>query len=329
VPSKSIKAAGIFLVSLGLTVNADVRAQGDAHNPEQNDDAPGGPSNDRVAQEHFELGREYYDRGQYEEALREFEDAYRLSRRPKLLYNLYLAYRNLGRFEPATNSLRAYLAAEPNDPRADELRERMRQMEASLRETETQQDVVDTQPARELPAYVTAPAAPPETGGAPETTPAAISADASAAAATEALAQDDQEDLRLDDPTQVEDEDKPSLVAPLILGGVGVAALVSATVLQVMANDTSDELMRLCPSKDCSMADAATDARARDLIDQGNTYVTLSYVMFAVSAVSIGVGAGLYLSDALDDDEDPTTPSTRAKLQCGLERCVGTLQGTF
>lgn len=319
--SKLTKAAGICLVGLALTASANVRAQ--------DDDAPDQADNDRVAQEHFELGREYYDRGQYEAALREFEDAYRLSRRPKLLYNLYLAYRNLGRFEPATNSLRAYLAAEPNDPRADELRERMQQMEASLRETDTQQDAAETQPARDLPAYVTAPAAPPETASAPEPTPPASAADASAAAATQAVAHDDQEQLRLDDPTQDKDDDKPSLVAPLILGGVGVAALVSATVLQVMANDTSDELLRLCPSKDCSMADAATDARARDLIDQGNTYVTLSYVMFAVSAVSIGVGAGLYLSDALDDDEDKSSPTTRAKLQCGFERCVGTLQGTF
>ena len=199
-------------------------------------------------------------------------------------------------------------------------------------------------PAQELPAYIAAPASPPapaeqanenpddadEEAGSPEP---AVGTDSHAAASVrdertrdEQTSQDAiRRDLRTGTEPSANDEG-PSLVAPLILGGVGVAALVTGTVMKALASDTHDDLLRLCPNKDCSQANATTVERLRKLQDRGDTYVTLSFVFFAASVLSIGVGAGLYLSEVLDDDSHAPT---RAKLQCGPDRCVATLRGHF
>lgn len=62
-----------------------------------------------AARTHFELGREHYDAGRLDEASAEFREAYRLSDRPELLYNIYLAERDAGRTELARDALRAFL----------------------------------------------------------------------------------------------------------------------------------------------------------------------------------------------------------------------------
>lgn len=64
-----------------------------------------------AARTHFELGREHYDAGRLDEASAEFREAYRLSDRPELLYNIYLAERDAGRTELARDALRAFLAS--------------------------------------------------------------------------------------------------------------------------------------------------------------------------------------------------------------------------
>ena len=52
------------------------------------------PSDDEAARRHFRLGQAYYQNGQFPEAAAEFEQAYQLSGRPQLLYNIYLAHRD-------------------------------------------------------------------------------------------------------------------------------------------------------------------------------------------------------------------------------------------
>lgn len=65
---------------------------------------------DEMARTHFQSGRLYFDRGEYEAALRDFEAAYELSHRTPLLYNLYVTLENLGRFSEAAERLERYLA---------------------------------------------------------------------------------------------------------------------------------------------------------------------------------------------------------------------------
>ncbi|MCC7542801.1 MAG: tetratricopeptide repeat protein [Deltaproteobacteria bacterium] len=68
------------------------------------------PSADERARARFESGRAHYDAGRVPEALADFEAAFELSRRPALLYNVYLCRLDLGDVEQAVDALRRYLA---------------------------------------------------------------------------------------------------------------------------------------------------------------------------------------------------------------------------
>src|ERR1700755_2827158 len=59
--------------------------------------AQSGPSDadaEEQARAHFRLARAYYDNGDFAQAGIEFEEAYRISQRAALLYNIYLAHRD-------------------------------------------------------------------------------------------------------------------------------------------------------------------------------------------------------------------------------------------
>ena len=66
-------------------------------------------STDERARLHFQSGAAYYDAGEYENALREFQSAYELSQRPQLFYNMYLCEQAIGELEAAATHLERYL----------------------------------------------------------------------------------------------------------------------------------------------------------------------------------------------------------------------------
>jgi tetratricopeptide (TPR) repeat protein len=65
---------------------------------------------EQIARERFRLGRIHYDNGEFVEAAENFEEAYRLSQRQVLWYNIYLAHRDSGNNAKAAEALRNYLA---------------------------------------------------------------------------------------------------------------------------------------------------------------------------------------------------------------------------
>ncbi len=85
---------------------------------------------DERARPHFESGAAYYDAGEYESALREFQSAYELSHRPALNFNIYLCHQALGNFEEAAASLERFLAEVEDIPNRETLQQRL----ANLRE---------------------------------------------------------------------------------------------------------------------------------------------------------------------------------------------------
>lgn len=66
------------------------------------------------ARHHFRLGSAHHESGHFEEAADEFEESYRLSHRPELLHNIYVAHRDAGNAAQAANALERYLAAMPD-----------------------------------------------------------------------------------------------------------------------------------------------------------------------------------------------------------------------
>jgi hypothetical protein len=73
------------------------------------------PSDDERGRTHFQAGRDHLAVGRYEDALREFELAYDLSRRPAMLLNIANVAERLGAYRQAAQAYQGYaetLAAE-------------------------------------------------------------------------------------------------------------------------------------------------------------------------------------------------------------------------
>lgn len=92
---------------------------------------------DRLARTEFSAGRDAFSHGDYPEAARRFENAYQLSQRRELLYNIGTSYERLHRWGSARDAFRHYLQAFPAAPERDELRGRLAVIETEiLRENE-------------------------------------------------------------------------------------------------------------------------------------------------------------------------------------------------
>lgn len=120
---------GISLIVLGSLAPTLGHAQAE-ENVEPEETAPGGaaeeregsteaptPAEDRRAHELYELGDRLYSHGQYDAAIDSFREAYRLSRRPLMLFNLANAQERAGYLPGAVESLERYLPSVPEAER--------------------------------------------------------------------------------------------------------------------------------------------------------------------------------------------------------------------
>lgn len=94
----------------------------------------GAAAQDDIARIHFDAGQAYYNAGEYEQAITEFNAAYRISPRPLLLYNISMAYERLGDLPNAIENLDRYLREAGDDaqdrPTMERRLARMRQRAA-------------------------------------------------------------------------------------------------------------------------------------------------------------------------------------------------------
>src|SRR4051794_39944823 len=67
-----------------------------------------------LAKAHFHTGQIYYQNGRYPDAAREFEEAYRLSNKADLLFNMGKSYDGVGDHARAMTAYRRFLAEVPN-----------------------------------------------------------------------------------------------------------------------------------------------------------------------------------------------------------------------
>jgi tetratricopeptide (TPR) repeat protein len=70
---------------------------------------------DSLARAHFITGQSYYAQGRYQNALTEFEEAYRLSERAAFVYNIGICHEKLGEADAAVAAYRRYLDSHPSD----------------------------------------------------------------------------------------------------------------------------------------------------------------------------------------------------------------------
>lgn len=84
---------------------------------------------DERARAHFVSGRAYFDQARYEDAAREFEEAYRLSPRSELLENASRSYERALQFDQAIDALQRLLRNHPDSGDQATYRERIANLE--------------------------------------------------------------------------------------------------------------------------------------------------------------------------------------------------------
>ncbi len=124
-------AALIAALTLALTLAPAAHAQ-DASPPPSGQEPAQTDALDEAARLTFESAREAFVAGDYETALVRFRQAYQLSNRPGLLYNIAQTLDRLRRDEETVQALRDYLAAYPAAPNRSEVEARIRVLEATL-----------------------------------------------------------------------------------------------------------------------------------------------------------------------------------------------------
>ena len=107
---------------------------------------------DERARLHFESGAAYYESGEYENALREFQSAYDLSHRAALNFNIYLCHQAIGDLEAAEASLARFLSEVEEVPQRDVLERRLENLRERIRrraEGQPDEDIGEPEPTLE------------------------------------------------------------------------------------------------------------------------------------------------------------------------------------
>jgi Tfp pilus assembly protein PilF len=84
----------------------------------------------QLGRAHFQTGISYYDQGRYADALKEFEEAYRLSKRVGFLYNIGVCQEKLGHDEEAATAFQGYLGSVADETERAQVQARIEALKA-------------------------------------------------------------------------------------------------------------------------------------------------------------------------------------------------------
>jgi tetratricopeptide (TPR) repeat protein len=216
------------------------------------------------ARERYAVGLRAFDLGKYDEAISEFEDAYRYKDAPGLLYNIAQAYRLSNRPEEALRYYRTYLERKPDAPNRAEAESKIDLLAGILEERKARiPAIVETAPSRVASSFAVLPRTPalvvPAAAEGPRSAPAeAVAARTPARFWT-------------------------ARTAGWVAAGAGAAALALAVYFGLEARGAVSQMESAAGAG--HPFDAGVDAK-------GQRAQTLSRIMFASSAVGFGA-AGL------------------------------------
>ncbi len=263
--------------------------------------APGAvsPEDEEKARGHFRLGRAYYDNGNFAQAAIEFEEAYRISQRSALLYNIYLAYRDANDTRHAAESLRKYLELQQDVENRGQLEARLAALDRSLA------DGTAPQPAAQAAAQPAAEA---------QQQPVAAQAEAAPAAAVQ--------------PSKPADE--PKSILPWVLMGSGGALAIGGAVFWGMSSSKKSELSSKCPNMTCDPS-KVTVKQVSDLKSSGSTLAAVGDALFFGGLAVAGTGVVLFILDAASggNESAPAASAPTASLVCLPGSCAGAVAMKF
>jgi tetratricopeptide (TPR) repeat protein len=254
---------------------------------------PAATGTENQAREAFERGRIHYDNGDFARAAAAFEEAYKLSGREGLLYNLYLAYRDANQQEKAAEALRNYLAKVEVIENRAQLESRLKALEAGIaqrradeaREAEEQKrnDQLRAQQEKEL-------------------------------AAQKAAAQSA--------PAAAPSEDKKWWLTPVIVMAAGGALMVGSLPTGLMANSKAKKLEDECDGNVC------TKPGLKSTADSGKTLAVVTDVLLFGGLATVAVGGVLMLLKR-PKSQRAAEDSPRADVSCTRTGCAGSVSMRF
>jgi len=216
------------------------------------------------AREHYQEGTKAYDLGRFDDAAREYEQAYEAKDDPALLFNIAQAYRFGKRYDKAILSYRSYLRRVPDAPNRGEVQAIVVELQRLVDEQKKTESKPPTDTIQPAPA-------PP---GSP--TPAVTPPPPPAAAVTTA------EPAPSGNPAEARRGRRLKLIG-IGVGAVGVAALVSGAALWGVAGATADHVNNLTMP---TVFDPAEESRF-------GTFQTTGIALVAVGGVALVTGVAL------------------------------------
>ncbi len=246
---------------------------------------------DQAAREFFAAGRNLYDLGRFTEAAEQFQQAYDLSHRPPLLYNLYLAHRDASQDREAAAALRLYLEQMPELDNRRSLEVRLENLERALAEQDADREA------------------------------AARDAEAAVRAEQEQREQEEAERRR-------QEESSATSPVPWIIAGVGGAMAVVGIITGAMALGQASALKEGCV--DLGDGSYACDPADQELVDKQSSLSTLAPltdVMLIGGLVVAAAGVTWGLIQMMGGSSDEESPQVSA--MCGPTGCGASVRMGF
>jgi tetratricopeptide (TPR) repeat protein len=222
------------------------------------------------AKAHFLAGQSYYDQASYTDALREFNEAYRISKRPALLYNIARCYEGLDQYGDAVKMLERYLEEDPKTSDRPAIETRIRNLKERQAAAATR---IKPRPPSE-PGDVAQPPRPAPTPGQPQP-PAVVPTPAPVAATA---------------PQPAPAHRKR--VWTWVVGSIGVASLAAALGTGISSQLIYHDLNSKCTNDKC---DPAVVPNAQSQIDKGRNLATATDVLWPIGAVALATSIVLFV----------------------------------
>jgi len=234
-------------------------------------------TSDDLARRHFDSGVAYLEESDYDNALKAFQKAYELSKRPEILLNLATVQERRSDLGSAVAALKGYLEAAPQGEHVETVKLRIQNLEKRLQEQDAAKAAASA-PAPPAPADKPAPATPtaipvakPLAKAEPNRMPAFVSLGvggvlAGASLATGLVANAKYTDAKDSCGHHCSDSQLSSsrklAVASTVLTGAAVLGVGLGVALLLTTESDNDELGRGAPRFDLALGPTAAAASA-------------------------------------------------------------------
>jgi hypothetical protein len=230
----------------------------------------GSGASDDLARRHFDSGVAYLEESDLENALKAFQKAYDLSKRPTILLNVATVQERRGDLGAAIAALDGYLSAEPHGEHAATTRLRIQNLQKRLDAAEMEGQTTGAPPPPAPPAPGVAAPPPPPPAPAPAPPPPTA-------------------------PATTRDDDGVSVaVYPLL--GIGGAGTLTAVITGILASSEYRRAERDC-SPYCTRSDVKT----------GKTLALVSTVATGAAILGGGLGLTLLFTSSSGEASSPRT----------------------